>query len=427
MDKFILETISNNMSLFSTIGYYVIFLLSFFESVPVIGFIVPGQTLIVIGGFLAKKGLFSYLIVFILASLGAVCGDIFAYYMGKKYGESFLKKHGSKFFVKESLINRTKVLLNEHPGKALFLGRMNSVTRSLAPFLAGVSGMNTSAFLFFCTLGGILSSLIFVSIGYIFGSGFEIVAPIIGKYIFGTTFFGLLMIWLLSYMKGKGFRLSKYQINIFIISILSLIVFATMSEGVAKNSRILNNFDHKIEITLLKMHTPILDNFFLFLGKINNFEFMIGFIVLVLIVVVKKKHKDDLIVSALYALNGYLIVFFSKLIFQRPRPTGAMYLESGFSYPSGHAVLSTLFFLFIIHHFRNHFKNELKSRLFVTLNALLIFLFCFSRVYLGVHYATDIIAGIAVGIWIFTMTILASQLAPWLYKKIKKEEIILNL
>ena len=77
--------------------------------------------------------------------------------------------------------------------------------------------------------------------------------------------------------------------------------------------------------------------------------------------------------------------------------------------------------------FGKSFRNHAVRMMFVTVNILTIILISFSRIYLGVHWTTDVIAGIALGAWIFSMTVLASKISPWLYKKIKREQIIPNM
>lgn len=423
METIILDFIVQNGHIFRLVGYYIIFIFSLVESFPVLGFIIPGQSLIIASGFLAKNHTLSFWLVFMTATIGAILGDFIAYHFGKKYGEDFLRKHGSKFFVKESLINKTKELLNDHPGKALLFGRLNSVTRSLAPFLAGVSKIKYGLFSFYVIGGCMLWAFLFTSIGFIFGRGFEIAAPIIGKFILVSTIIVIAFMILLNFMKSKGFKLSKYHIHMLTLNFISIYLFATLSEGIARGSKIVSLFDKKVLDLLGKIHTPFLDNIFLTISHINTPELVVGLIVLFLILMVHKEMKI-LILSSLSLISGYILVFVTKIVFIRERPIISMISETGSSFPSGHATLATLFFLVIIHDFTEHIKNDYKKIFFVSINVFLIFLFSFSRIYLGVHHVTDVIAGISLGVWIFTLTILASKVTPWFYKRRRVSEIL---
>lgn len=426
MEHQILAFVNENLGLFKTLGYYFVFLASFFESFPVIGFLVPGQAIIVIFGFLAKKQLVSFWLMFFVVAVGAVLGDLFAFFLGKKYGEKLLKNHGGKFFLKPKLIADTQTLVKNNPGKALFFGRLNSVTRSLSPFVSGMSGIRFSTFFTYCITSCALWAGTFLSIGYIFGKSFEVVAPIVGKFILIATILVFLLIALVSFMKKKGVELSRYHIQMLVLNIISLYVFASISEAVARGGKILVAFDERIRFFVATLHTNFLDKFFTLLSYINTEEF-IAIIILVCVILIIQKHKKDFYTTLIALTSAYFFIYFVKIIFERPRPPLSMIAETGFAFPSGHSAIATLLFLTIIHNYTKYIVKEFPRFIFVSLNAILILLFSFSRIYLGVHYASDVLAGIALGAWIFSLTILASRVAPWFYRKIKREQIIPNL
>lgn len=88
-----------------------------------------------------------------------------------------------------------------------------------------------------------------------------------------------------------------------------------------------------------------------------------------------------------------------KLIIRRPRPELLrLAVEKGFSFPSGHAMVSTVFYGFFIYLIYKKVKDIKKKRIYISLIGLLIFLIGISRIYLGVHYATDVIAGHIFGV-----------------------------
>lgn len=426
MEHHILGFINEHLYLFKTLGYYFILFASFFESFPVLGFIIPGQSMIMIVGLLAKKHLVSFWFMFLIASIGAILGDLFAFFLGKKYGEAFLNKHGSKFFVKPKLIEDTKQLIKNHPGKTLFFGRLNSVTRSLAPFVSGMSGIKISTFATYCVGSCLLWAGLFLSIGYIFGKGFEIIAPIIGKFILISTIIALLLIGLVKFMEKRGLTLSRYHIQMLLVNVISLYVFATIGEAVSRGGKIILAFDEKIKSFIDTLHSQVLDNFFLKLSLLDTEQFILIILVLCVILILQNQHKD-FYSSIISLVSAYFFIYFVKIIFSRARPEFSMIVETGFAFPSGHAAIATLFFLTIIHNYTELIKKEFFRFAFVCVNVFLILLFSFSRIYLGVHHTTDVIAGIAIGAWIFSLTVLASRIAPWLYKKIKREQIIPNL
>lgn len=97
-----------------------------------------------------------------------------------------------------------------------------------------------------------------------------------------------------------------------------------------------------------------------------------------------------------------LTIFLLKNIFGKARPADeAFYLEKSFSFPSGHAAISIALYGFLFLTIWRHDKHHLKNKTLILLG-LLIFLVGLSRLYLGVHYFSDVLAGYLVGlIWLW--------------------------
>ena len=88
-----------------------------------------------------------------------------------------------------------------------------------------------------------------------------------------------------------------------------------------------------------------------------------------------------------------------KYLIQRPRPEGYRLIEQGgFSFPSGHSMSSMAFYGFLIYLVHKKVKNEKKSKIYTAVFSILIILIGLSRIYLGVHYASDVLAGFSVGL-----------------------------
>lgn len=83
-----------------------------------------------------------------------------------------------------------------------------------------------------------------------------------------------------------------------------------------------------------------------------------------------------------------------KFILQRPRPTEYRIIdETGYSFPSGHSMLSMAFYVFIIYLIYKNVKNKYLKITLITILSLLILMIDISRIYLGVHYTSDVCAG----------------------------------
>ena len=95
----------------------------------------------------------------------------------------------------------------------------------------------------------------------------------------------------------------------------------------------------------------------------------------------------------------YLLNVLIKIVIARPRPDMLrLVYETGYSFPSGHAMVATGFYGFLIYITNKKIQNKNARRLITLLLVLLIVLIGISRIYLGVHYATDIIGAFIIGI-----------------------------
>ncbi|MBQ2873182.1 MAG: phosphatase PAP2 family protein [Bacilli bacterium] len=123
---------------------------------------------------------------------------------------------------------------------------------------------------------------------------------------------------------------------------------------------------------------------------------LILFTIILLIVIKNKKIPLFIMLNLIFSFTTNEIV---KLIFKRDRPLGINLIEeTNYSYPSGHSMVGLAYYGFIIYLINKHIKSKkLKNTLTITL-IINILLVGFSRIYLGVHYLTDVIGGFLLGI-----------------------------
>lgn len=152
-----------------------------------------------------------------------------------------------------------------------------------------------------------------------------------------------------------------------------------------------------------------LTNIFIFITDLGN-PFIISSICLAFLMLLwihkKTSHMLQFIVTL---LSTALVIFLTKEIIQLPRPTGGLINETGYSFASGHAMFATVFFGLVFYSYKDHFKNRTLRLLFIILNILFILAIGISRVYLGVHYMTDVIAGFFIGTIITAISVILHQ------------------
>lgn len=122
-----------------------------------------------------------------------------------------------------------------------------------------------------------------------------------------------------------------------------------------------------------------------------------------------KKKIYYFIISIFSLIGAFASEALIKITVGRARPINALIDVSGYSFPSGHATMATVFFLLIIYLYENKIKNTYLRALFISSNVFLFLIIGFSRIYLGVHWLSDVIAGTALGIFWFTFTILLKR------------------
>lgn len=158
------------MSVFlQTIGLLGVIAVVFAESGLLIGFFLPGDSLLFTAGFLASQHVFSIAWLMIGCVAAAIAGDSVGYAFGHRVGKKIFTRKESFFFHKNHLV-RARVFYERYGAKTIVFARFIPVVRSFAPIMAGVGEMHYKTFLFYNIIGGTLWALGSTGLGYILGS-----------------------------------------------------------------------------------------------------------------------------------------------------------------------------------------------------------------------------------------------------------------
>lgn len=168
----------NLVTLIKTAGYAGLFGIVFAESGLLIGFFLPGDSLLFTAGFLASQGYLNIWLLMPLLFIAAVTGDSVGYAFGSKAGPKIFTKEDSLFFHKSHIL-KAKYFFEKHGGKTIIIARFVPVVRTFAPILAGVGKMRYSTFLFYNIMGGFLWAVGLTFLGYILGQ----TIPSIDRYL----------------------------------------------------------------------------------------------------------------------------------------------------------------------------------------------------------------------------------------------------
>ena len=192
--------------------------------------------------------------------------------------------------------------------------------------------------------------------------------------------------------KIKIFLIENYKWIILFICIISLIV---LIEDVMDND--IMAFDEKGYFIISRyLMSDTMTSIAKCITNLANMYWLIGTSVILLIFL--KNKKTGIRIAINLGLSA-LVNFTIKQIIQRPRPVGHRIIdESGYSLPSGHSMVSMAFYGFLIYLIYKNVKNKYLKTVLIVLLTILIISIGVSRIYLGVHYVSDVLAGFLVAI-----------------------------
>ena len=159
--------------LITTFGLIGVLAIVFAESGLLIGFFLPGDSLLFTAGFLASPAApddlsLPLLPLLIGLPIAAIGGDQVGYLFGKRVGPALFQRPDSRFF-KQQNVEKARAYFDKHGSKTIVLARFVPVVRTFAPIVAGVSGMDYKTFVRFNIVGGVLWSVGVTLLGYFLG------------------------------------------------------------------------------------------------------------------------------------------------------------------------------------------------------------------------------------------------------------------
>ena len=457
----IVDTIQNiilpNLQHIGFWGYWIAFLATLLETILIVGLFVPGSTIVLMFGALSANGYYDFGDLMWFSVIAALLGDNINYYIGKKYGYSWANK---KWLIKESHFEKGKRFFETYGAKSLFLGRLIPGLKETFPFIAGSVRMDRRKFIFWDLLGCIVWSLEFLLAGYIFGSSITLARAWLGHFrLFLLSIFllfalfyaikfliikNLKSIWCLqksifysiktnpdvmrfTQKHSKFFNIvskrldinSFYGLPITLLSVLFIclsVVFMGILLDIVYFGQIAR-FDVMFTNLLASFRSITLVKIFLFITVLGSTKTIILFSMVALSILFIYKKRNYITPFLLSVLSSVSIDNLIKYLVHRARPPVAVYHEPFYSFPSSHATISVAFYGFLAYILIRETEN-LKLKLNILFAVfLVIFLIGLSRIYLCVHYFSDVLGGYILGtLGIIIGTALSEY---YLFKKVK--------
>lgn len=199
----------------------------------------------------------------------------------------------------------------------------------------------------------------------------------------------------------------------------SIIVFGFFTHKMLETD--FNLFDVQVSRYVYSVRTPALTSLMVMVSGLGA-DVSLVIAIILCIILFMKKHKKESLLLAVALLMGIVLDNAFKLAIHRTRPLiSPLVIENSYSFPSGHAMNAFVFYS-LLAYFSFHFFHSQKLTLLVSIfSGAIILLVGFSRIYLGVHFPTDVIAGYIAGFW-WLVTILLLEYTLIFYKQFKHSE-----
>ncbi|KNZ69103.1 phosphoesterase PA-phosphatase-like protein [Thermincola ferriacetica] len=413
----------NITSYFLQYGALGLFLVSFAESSF---FPVPPDVLLIP---LAIKNPSSALLLALITTVASVAGAVFGYFIGWRAGRPVLDR-----FVSGARIHKVEEMFGKYGGWAVAISAFTPIPFKVFTIASGVFKVNKNTFLLASLLGRgarfFLEGLIIMLLGraaeqflnkYLGAGTLVVAAVVLLIYLLykvrhqGVPAGGIFAVWtkkielLIEKKLSPLGEFGTYLVSGSILAAMSLLIFAKLAEDLIFNE--LRLFDTVVTNFITGLSSPALTETMKLITNFGSAGVLAIIALLVVFILIRqKKHYWDSAMVVISLLGGWLLNEALKMIFQRPRPELTPLVEvSGYSFPSGHTMTSAAFYGFLAFLTWLYLRHSRFRVLVVAGLTLLVVLIGISRIYLGAHYPSDVLAGWAGGGFWLAGCILALQ------------------
>jgi membrane protein DedA with SNARE-associated domain len=431
----LLEDVSNTLGEWT---YLLVGAFAFAETGAFVGLVVPGETVMLLGGAVAGQGAIDVYLLIAIAWFAAWAGDTTSFFIGRRLGRDFVLRRGPRFGVSRERFEKVEDYFSRHGGKTIFIGRFVGLVRALAPFIAGSSGMRYGAFVPYSILGTGIWAPAHILIGYFFSRSIDTAARYAGR---GALLLGSLIVlvvgtvFLVRYLRVEGNRraalgwMERRPLARWIVALARRfspqlrflwdrvtpggtfgLEFTSLMAVLAVAGFVLIAYTEIIsgdagptpgDMTAVDVVEALRTGWLVDAAKAAT---VLGasFVVFPLagigaVLLAARRRWAELGVLAVGLAIAFAGVHELKDAVARPRPEGGLVDASGSSFPSGHAAYSTFYVWLAVTTVMRLRPGMARGTAVVLAGIALTALVGLSRVYLDVHYLSDVNAGWALG------------------------------
>jgi membrane protein DedA with SNARE-associated domain len=431
----LLEDMSNALGAWT---YLIVGVFAFAETGAFVGLVVPGETVMLIGGAVAGQGAIDIYLLIAIAWFAAWLGDTTSFFVGRRLGRGFVIEHGPRFGISAARFERVEDYFSRHGGKTIFIGRFISLVRAFAPFIAGSSGMRYRSFVPYSVLGTGLWASAHILVGYFFSRSINTAAKYAGKGAFLLATVIVVVVGAVALY--RHFRVEenrraavrrmdahgatrwivvlsrRYQPQLrflwdrvtpggtfgleftSLMAVLAVALFVLIGYAVVVGSEPGPTPGDRTAIEVVgHLRTGWLTDFTKVFTALGSGVFTWALTLVCAALLTARRRWTELWVL----LAGMTLITLGfheiKDVVERPRPEGRLVGVSGYSFPSGHAAHSTLYVWLALTIVLRLRPGMARATAVLVAGFALTILVGLSRVYLSVHYLSDVSGGWALG------------------------------
>lgn len=433
------------------IGYWLVLLVSFAESLAFVGEFVPGGIIVVLAGFLSAQGYLDLGDLIWFAAIGAILGDSLSYWFGSKGARLFRNENR---ILKLSHLEKGEQFFKKHGEKSILIGRFIGPMRPIVPFVAGLFRMRQRTFLLWNIVSGFLWAVGYLLLGYLFGGA----ASVIEAWTTRAGFFAivaLFFIFILWFLIKRSKPIFSFFLSIAVsikeavisnpdvqkligrhshtfaflkrrvdrekfsglpltLILIAFIYVASLFFGIVEDiisSDPIVAADVRVANLLYAFRDMELITLFTWVTLLGKWEIVIGGAIVATIMLWLWRKRVYIFPLWFTLVGSEVFNLLGKLAFHRPRPEVAYYAEHGFSFPSGHATIAVAFYGFLTYILLRETKKWGRKATILFWGLVVILAIGLSRLYLGVHYVSDVLGGYLSGA---LLLIIGIALVEWI-------------
>ncbi len=422
----------------AALGLAMVFAASLLESVAVIGIFIPGSTLVFTGGVLIGLGILAPGWTAGAAITGAILGDGFSFWFGRRYHDGIRTMPLLKRYA--TLFKRGEDYFATRGASSIFIGRFLGPVRAIVPVVAGMSDMSPLRFYTVNVVSALAWAAAHLAPGALFGASLQLAGAISSRLAIL-----LLLVVVGGWLLWKAVRLAYGQLAPVIVrardrvvlwarsgsrlphrvtlalfdperaespallaAAVMLVAGAWLFLGVLEDVLAgdpLVRFDHAAFTSLQSLRTPWVDGLMVAITEVGSVRVAVPVIGAVALLLAIKRCWRTLAYWFAAVGFGQALVWVLKLSVARTRPSAIYTGIEQYSFPSGHATSAIVlygFLAFLLLQGRSARWKLAGS----AIAAGLILMIAFSRLYLGAHWFSDVLAGLSVGVaWVSLLAI----------------------